>query len=188
MEVNKVPLRCICGTVTGSAKADPNVGNRVVCYCNSGRNFALHLDQGSTVLDESGGTDIYQMPLSNISFDQGADQIKCIHITQGGMYRWYAGCCNTLIGNTGTPKLPFIGLIHSIIDGAGNRQVNIGPVRLYANTGEATKPVPEDRKSSMALFILRFITQMLYWKLTNQDKPNPFFNSNNEPITKPQQF
>jgi hypothetical protein len=153
-----------------------------VCYCNSCRQFSEQIDDGKA-LDEWGGTDIYQMPIGYLSFETGEDKIKCLHITEGGPYRWYASCCNTLIGNTGTPKLPFIGLIHAFMDDAADREGLLGPIRVRSFTDDCPSPFPEKEKTgSIVTFIPRFLCQMLWWKLSGKAKPNPLFDEHNQSI------
>jgi hypothetical protein len=176
-------LRCHCGKVAGVVRnASPGLGNRIICYCNSCRLFAEHLNAKDT-LDEYGGTDIYQVPISHVELTQGRDRISCLHVTAGGPFRWYAKCCGTPIGNTGTPGLPFMGVIHSCMDDGGRRDEILGPVRADLNGRDAKGPLPADRqRGSMTLFIFRFMTQLLFWKLAGKGKPNPVFDESGEPL------
>lgn len=185
MTLTDVKLTCQCGTVTGTAKVSPDIGNRGLCYCNSCRKFSEQIDEGKA-LDEWGGTEIYQMPIGYLSFQSGQDQIKCLHLSEGGLNRWYASCCNSLIGNTGSPKLPFIGLIHTFIDQDVDRDTLIGPMGFYGFTQDAKVPLPDGRKSgAMFGFIVKFMSQLLWWKLSGKAKPNPLFDEHNNPIAEP---
>ncbi len=57
------------------------------------------------VLDERGGSQIIQVPPKNLTFTQGREVLASMRLTEKGLLRWYAGCCNTPIGNTLiTPK------------------------------------------------------------------------------------
>ena len=182
-----VPLKCSCGTVTGVASGvSASVGNRLICCCASCQKFAHYLEQGDRVLDEFGGTDIFQMPISNFKLITGKDQVRCVHITEGGPYRWYADCCKTPMGNTGGPGLPFIGMIHNFMDDAGSRDENLGPVQAYGHTGDAIKTIPaEQRTGSTFGMIVRFLFKLLTWKLQGKNKPNPLFDSAGNPISEP---
>ncbi len=35
-----------------------------------------------------------------------------MRLTPMGLLRWYAGCCNTPIGNMVSARVPFIGIVH----------------------------------------------------------------------------
>jgi hypothetical protein len=172
-----VALRCRCGAVTGTAHGvAPNVGNRVVCYCVSCRKFAEHIGAGERVLDQYGGTDIYQMPITQVAIDGGLDQIRCLRITRGGPYRWYAQCCNTPLGNSGSARLSFMGVIESFMETDGRRDVLLGPIRAHVNTRDVGDRLPAERRSgSMLTFIPRFLAQLLSWRLKGRHQANPFF-------------
>ena len=181
-----IPISCRCGKVRGVVHdASPATGNRLMCYCHSCQRFPQHLG-AEGVLDEYGGTDIYQAPIGHVEFTDGRDQLKCLKITEGGAHRWYAGCCNSPIGNTGTPSLPFMGIIHTCMQ-IGDRDRALGPIRIDANRQDASKPLPADRsRGSMGLFILRFLSQIVFWRLTGKSKPNPVFDDSGQPIAVPE--
>jgi len=110
------PLRCRCGTVSGWVK-EPRSANRVVCYCKDCQAFAYFLGQENQILDERGGSDVIQILPKNLSFTQGIEALKCMRLTEKGLLRWYASCCNTPIGNTlANYKISFIGLVHSCLE------------------------------------------------------------------------
>ena len=107
-----IPLKCECRKVRGVATdVSAGAGTRVVCYCDDCQEFANYLDRGNTVLDEHGGTDIFQLAPARVTITQGREHIRCLHLTNKGTFRWYAGCCNTPIGNTRDASFPFVGMI-----------------------------------------------------------------------------
>src|SRR6185312_16583664 len=112
------PLQCRCGTLRGLVH-DPRGGNHAVCWCKDCQAFAHFLGRAGEVLDERGGTEIIQVLPRNVVFTQGVEALACMRLTPKGLVRWYAGCCKTPIGNTlATPKLSFIGLVHTCLKGA----------------------------------------------------------------------
>ena len=87
-------LSCQCGKVRGAARdVSPSLGNRVICYCESCQQFPTKLGKADDVLDEYGGTDIYQVPAGHLQIESGAEHLRCFRHTADGLYRWYAGCC-----------------------------------------------------------------------------------------------
>ncbi len=115
----EIKLKCSCGKVRGKTKnVNENSGTRIMCCCDDCQSFAQYLNQESSVLDQYGGTDIFQMPISNIKITEGIEQISSIRLSAKGMYRWYTKCCNTPIGNSMGPGVPFIGIIHNFMDNA----------------------------------------------------------------------
>jgi len=111
-----IPLKCQCGAVTGEVRnVTPKYGSRLVCHCSSCQAFANHIGAGEPTLDAQGGSDIYQTNPAQITFDTGAEHLKCLRLTPKGTIRWYTGCCQTPIGNTVSVKFPFIGMITTIM-------------------------------------------------------------------------
>ena len=186
--MHDVELSCRCGQVKGVAgPIDPAEGTRVVCYCKDCQAFAHALGADRTVLDEYGGTDIYQLPPARVAIRQGQEQLRCLRLTEKGLFRWYAGCCNTPIGNTVSAGIPVVGLIHSFIADPATAQARLGPVKAYVNTGSAigTLPAPVTHKSSMLGYVLKLVRKMLVWKLTGQGRPSPFFDDAGRPVCEP---
>ena len=179
-----VALKCSCGAIEGVARhVSASAGTRLVCHCGDCQAFANHLDCNSAVLDEYGGTDIYQMPISHVEITQGVEHMRCLNLKPKGLIRWYAGCCKTPIGNTVSSSMAFIGLIHSFMDDAGKREANIGTVRGYVfMKGDCP---PERKKQSSVRVIVRILYKLLEWKIRGLNKPSSFFNANGEPVSAP---
>jgi len=182
----KIELSCSCGAVQGITKSvDADLGTRIACCCDDCQRFAEHLDNADTVLDEYGGTDIFQMPISYVTISQGKQHIACVRLSSKGLHRWYAKCCNTPIGNTLGPGGAFIGLIHSFMHNAGTRDRDLGISRGYIQTKFATKDVPSEQIASPLGTILRSLLKLLVWKIEGFSKPSSFFTESGEPITQP---
>lgn len=182
-----IALKCDCGTVRGTAKdITPDSGNRVVCCCDDCQAFAQFLGQEASVLDEFGGTEIYQTSQSQVSITQGRDQLKSLRLTPKGLLRWYAGCCNTPIGNTMNAKMPFIGIIHNFMD-ISDRNTTLGPVRAYVQTQHAkgTPDYPHHSAKFPLGITARIIRKILIWKIQGKNKPTEFFKDDGRPISKP---
>ncbi len=188
LKMTDVPLKCSCGTVKGTAHdVSPINGLRVVCHCDDCQAFVNNLGRGEDALDEHGGTDIYQMAPGLIKFEQGEDQLRCLRLTKKGTTRWYTACCKTPVGNTVNGSVPFIGVIHTIMDDDGIRDQALGPVRTYVQGQHALKELPSKRynKGFPLGITLRIMGKILKWKLTGKGKPNPFFDEDGRPVSKP---
>jgi hypothetical protein len=96
-------LRCRCGHVRGVANnVAPHAGFRFVCYCQDCQAFARFLDRPD-VLDAAGGTDVFHMPMGRVKLTAGTDAVRCLQFSSR-VFRWYADCCRTPIGNTAGPR------------------------------------------------------------------------------------
>lgn len=182
-----ISLRCNCGEVKGNAtNVTPSSGSRVVCCCSDCQAFALHLNRDAHILDEFGGTEIFQMSQSQLSIQQGQDKLKSMRLTKKGLLRWYTSCCNTAIGNTMNASMPLVGVIHTFID-VPSRDSVLGPIRAFVQTQYA-KGVPDYPKHS-AKFPLgittRIIRKILFWKLQGRHKPSAFFDDDGRPMAQP---
>ena len=109
-------LRCRCGEVRGQlVNASSRTVNRVVCYCDDCQAFAHHLGRAD-LLDARGGSDIVQVAPASLTFVQGQHRIEGLRLTPKGLFRWYTSCCNTPVGNTVSPTIPFVGVIAQAFD------------------------------------------------------------------------
>lgn len=180
-------LKCQCGAVTGEVRnVSPKYGSRLVCHCSSCQAFANQIGAGEYTLDAQGGTDIYQTNPAQLTFHTGAEHLRSLRLTPKGTLRWYTGCCNTPIGNTMNARMPFVGLIHTIF-GKGYESA-VGPVTMHVQTQDALPGLaPELENSGFPKAMRkRAMRKILFWKLTGKARPNPFFNKDGSPVSKPE--
>ena len=139
------PVSCRCGAVKGELSAG-GTHNRLVCYCKDCRAFARYLAETPGILDAQGGTEIIQLAQARLRFTQGEDQLAAIRLSDKGLIRWYARCCQTPIGNTlPNAKLSFIGMIHSCLQRERLDQ-DFGAAVALVHTGSALgEDKPEQR-------------------------------------------
>jgi Family of unknown function (DUF6151) len=179
-------LRCQCGTVQG-AVANPENANRCVCYCRDCQAFAHFLGQVDAVLDERGGSEIIQIPPKNLTFSQGREVLACMRLTEKGLLRWYAACCNTPIGNTlGTAKISFIGLVHNCLESPDQSlDESFGAVRAWVNP-KGAKGDPKPAVAGRGAAVWWFITRILKARLNGDYRRNPLFHADTgKPIVTP---
>lgn len=178
-----LPLRCRCGQVTGTARhVSPTAGNHLACCCRSCQRFAGHLQPDGSLLNEFGGTDIYQMPLAHLQIDNGIEHLRCLKLTKKGPLRWYTACCRTPVGNTLTAAFPFVGLIDRFVD--GDLVAAAGPVRIHVQAQHAQKPIHGSKSANgfppATTFSVMWL--MLGWKLKGLNKPTPLFDEDGNPV------
>ncbi|HLA70293.1 MAG TPA: DUF6151 family protein [Steroidobacteraceae bacterium] len=174
---NKVPLRCRCGTLIGNV-SHPEKVSRGVCYCKDCQAYAHFLGTPSNILDEMGGTDVVATLPKYVAFTQGIEALACMSLTESGMLRWYASCCNTPIGNTPRDfKSSHVGLIHTCLeDPAKTLENSFGPVRMRVNTKHA-KGKPKLMPMSTIASIARFLGSLIRARLDGSYRHTPFFDS-----------
>jgi hypothetical protein len=168
-------LRCRCGTLRGYV-SHPEKVSRGVCYCDDCRAYAHFLGKTDDILDEMGGTDVVATLAKYVSFTQGIKNLACMSLTDDGMLRWYASCCNTPIGNTPRDfKTSHVGLIHTCLeDPSRTLEGSFGPVRMRVNTKHA-KGKPKLMPISTVTSILRFMSSLVRARLDGSYKSTPFF-------------
>jgi hypothetical protein len=165
----------------------PGMANRAICYCRDCQAFARFLERADTVLDENGGTGIVATLPSQVHFNQGLEALTCMSLSEHGMYRWYASCCNTPIGNTPRDlKTPYVGLIESCLgSGPPSIQESFGPVRMVLNTKYAKHPVKSTPMSNFVT-MLGLMKSLIGARLNGNYKRNPFFDTEaGSPIRRP---
>jgi len=180
------PLQCRCGTIKGYV-VRPGMANRAICYCRDCQAFARFLERADTVLDENGGTAIVATLSKQVHFNQGLEALASMSLSDHGMYRWYASCCNTPIGNTPRDfKTPYVGLIGSCLTSSSpSLQESFGPVRMVLNTKYARGHV-ESTSLGNLMTMLGLMRSVIGARLNGTYKRNPFFDTETgSPIKRP---
>ena len=151
--------------------ATPRAVNRVVCYCDDCQAFAHYLGRAD-LLDEHGGTDVVQVAPASLTFHRDADRIVGLRLTPKGLYRWYASCCKTPLGNTVGPAIPFVGLV---------AQSFRSPDQLFGAPvggilGKFAIGTPPAGSTGLNLRVIgRALGKVAGWKLGGKTWPHPFF-------------
>lgn len=185
-------LACRCGKVRGTASnLSAASGSHLVCYCEDCQRFQHFLGRQSDVLDNHGGTEIFQTSAGNIAFSSGQEHVACMRMRPDGTVRWYADCCNTPIGNTlATPAIPFLGLITACLRAQGEDATvseALGPVRYGVHGRRAIgEPALEKVYATFTpLLIVRFLARALRWRLRGDHRRSPFFDAAGKLLAQP---
>jgi hypothetical protein len=183
-----IELGCRCGEIHGSARGvSPDAVNRVVCYCDDCQAFLHHLGRAD-LLDAHGGTDVVQVAPNVVAFDKGTEQIACVRLSKKGMYRWYASCCQTPLGNTLTPSVPFIGMPVEVFRGAPDamrRDAVFGKPRGTSFVQFAVGGAPEGATGNQLGLLLRMVLKVFGWKLRGKTWPHPYFDRDTRKPSRP---
>jgi hypothetical protein len=174
-----VELRCRCGNVRGRVTdASATTVNRVVCYCDDCQAFLHHLGRAD-LLDAHGGTNIVQVAPSSLTFHHGAEYIVGLRLSPKGLYRWYASCCKTPLGNTVGPAIPFVGIVAQAFDGGNDGRGAdgyFGPPVGAIQGKYAVGTAPEGSTKLNLRLLARALRKILGWRLTGRTWPHPFFD------------
>ena len=168
-----IDVRCRCGQVEGRLEnAERGAVNRAVCYCDDCQAF-LHRLGRADLLDEHGGSDIVQVAPASLSYTRGTDRIAGLRLTAKGLYRWYATCCNTPLGNTASPALPFVGILARVLPSPDDR---FGPPLggIYGKHAVGGAP-PGTTRPGLRL-VANAVSKLASWKLRGRAWPHPFFD------------
>jgi hypothetical protein len=170
------PLQCRCGTLKGYVSPS-DMAHRAVCYCKDCQAFANFLERSDdSVLNELGGTEIVATLPRHVHFTQGLEALACMSLSEQGLLRWYASCCNTPVGNTPRDfKTSYVGLIHSCLaKRAPSLQDSFGPVRMVLQTQSAKGQVKSTPMSNFVT-LLRIMKSVIATRISGGYKRNPFF-------------
>lgn len=178
-------LKCQCRNVTGTADTSGN-GLRLTCCCDDCQTFAAFLDR-EDLPDEYGGTEVLQVPTAHLKITKGLEHLRCVRLTSSGLFRWYAGCCNTPIGNVLPGSLPFVGLHTTFIEDWASLEAEVGSSMAYVQIKWATARIPDELnpRKVPAKVIALSARNLLLWKIKGLGRPSPFLNSNDELIAEP---
>ena len=170
------PLRCQCGTLQGHVSHTESVC-RGVCYCKDCQAYAHFLGKSDEILDEMGGSDVIATLPQHVTFTHGQEALACMSLSDRGMLRWYASCCNTPVGNTARDfKVSHVGLLHNCLkDPSTSLDAAFGPVRMKVGMKSA-KGSAKAMPVSTTVSILRFMATLIRTRLNGGYKITPFFN------------
>lgn len=169
-------IQCKCGMLKGYVSQPEEVINRGICYCKDCRDYAHVLGKAAETLDSSGGTEVVAVSPKNVVFTQGMEKLSCLSLSEKGLLRWYASCCNTPIGNTPRNfKVSFVGLVHNCLEQSEQTIVqSFGPVKMWVNTHGAKGKV-NAKAGSTFMAIMRVMKVLLLSRLSGSYKTTPFF-------------
>ena len=179
-----VVVSCKCGTLKGVLHdCSTKTGSHVLCYCKDCQAGAHHLN-ATHVLDEFGGTDIFQTVPSQVEITQGQDKLACFRLSPKGLVRWYAACCNTPMFNTlDSPKLCFVGIATAVIEGEEYKPL-IGPL-IAVNSAENAHGAPDDFKSYGYMKAGLHILKRNFAAKLRGNRTSLFFDGDGSPIVTP---
>jgi hypothetical protein len=169
-------LRCYCGHLQGRL-AIASAAGRATCYCKGCQAYARFLGRHEDMLDRHGGTEIIATLPRRLRFTAGTDELACMSLSDTGLLRWYAACCNTAIGNTPRdPKTSYLGIVvGSLSASAAELDRLFGAATLVLNTQSARGEVP--RRGSMFIAGLRIARNIIGSRISGKYRQNPLFDA-----------
>ena len=178
-------LRCRCGKLQGQVDTG-RVAARAVCYCKDCQAFGHFL--GTGVLNAAGGTEVAAALPAAVRFDTGLEHLACMSLGPRGLYRWYASCCRTPVGNTPRdPRTSYVGLVRACLDASQEEMDReLGPLRSHVNTESATRPVASNRLATVGV-VAKVGMMLLKARLGGGYRENPFFDPQSGLPVKPVQ-
>ena len=180
------PLRCACGGLTGTVEHE-QLATHGVCYCKDCQAFTRFLGREDELLDARGGCENIQALPKDVTFREGAQHPACVRLSDTGLLRWYAACCNTPIGNTpATSKLPFVGLAQACLESVSPTvAASFGPVR-HCTFIRGAIGQPKPKPFGAPGLLLWLVRNRLRARFTGGFRINPFFDTTTDrPIASP---
>jgi hypothetical protein len=163
------------------------VAARAVCYCKDCQAYGRFLGSEG-LLDAAGGTEVAATLPAAVRFDAGLEHLACMSLSPKGLYRWYASCCRTPIGNTPrNPRTSYLGLMRACID-APDAELDreLGPLTCRVETQSARAPVASSGLAT-ARVVGKVGWMLVKARLGGAYRKNPFFQAGTrEPVKAPQ--
>lgn len=174
-------ITCRCGTLKGVLQAVGPKDGAITCYCRDCQT-AAHALGVSDILDDYGGTEVYQTLQARITFTAGQENLACLRLSPKGLLRWYAACCNTPIANTMPSKaMTFVGL--PVVALPDYREALRFP-RGTINVKWAQNPPATLKDKGMARVIWGALSRQLV-AMVKGDRATPFFDAEGDPVVEP---
>jgi hypothetical protein len=121
------------------------------------------------------------MAPSSVRITGNSDALRCVRLSDQGMYRWYCGECKTPVGNTMSACVPFVGLVHTFMDHESDgrsREDVLGKPVGYTRTKSAIGTLPPAARRPSLLRVLGRSARLLgKWWATGAGSPSPFFDT-----------
>lgn len=157
--MTQLDFSCACGQVAGTLfEVDPSKGDHVVCHCSDCQDFPRYLGATERILQEHGGTDLYQSRCAKMRLTRGADNLDCLHLTDKPTLRWYAACCRTPLFNTyANGKVPYLTTLLANCD-AAEAKAALGPPIGHLFLPDEVSDLP---RMSMSQLMRRFLGRMV---------------------------
>lgn len=170
-------IACACREVAAVlADVGPTQGDHVVCHCTDCQNFARYLGAADRILQQHGGTALYQCRCARLRLTKGTDKLACLHLTDKPTLRWYASCCRTPLFNTyANGRIPYI---TTLVANCRPEEVTaaIGPVVGHLQLKQAHSDAPP---MAMRTLMRRFLGRMLRDVISGDRRRNALF----DPVT-----
>lgn len=177
MATGDLKFSCNCGALAGHISAEgQKSGLRLLCHCADCRAGELYHQQPDPV----DGVDLFQLAPHQITITQGAEHLRLLRLGPKGLFRWYAGCCNTPVANTlAKPKLSFAGMRSDLFDDKSA----LGKVQAEAHIPQAGKP---PRHKGMIRMVYGLFSRMITARLSGLWRQTPFFDADSgAPVAEP---
>ncbi|MFC1748724.1 DUF6151 family protein [Pseudomonadota bacterium] len=182
-----VNLKCLCGTVKGTLNIVQGSFFHVHCLCCDCQSFASYLGNKENILDEHGGSEIFQTYPTFMKITEGNEKIGCVQLREKGLYRWHTTCCNMPLANTmNSSKVPFVGVSVKLMQFSNEAEKieTLGPVIMKAFGKYAIGEMPKDAHSKFPFsFMPKILGFMFKGMLTRKNNPSPFFKYG-KPVSK----
>lgn len=180
-----LPVRCQCGRVQGVLHHAEHATS-AICYCKDCQAYAAWLDKDGKQLDAQGGTHVLAVHPQQLAISQGMDAVACMSLSDQGILRWYAACCNSPVGNTPrNMKMAYVGLFESFVAQSRQEIEQVcGPVQLVS-APESARGTVAGSGWRAAKPILGIMRSMVAARLTGSYRRTPFFTADATPVKLP---
>lgn len=169
-----VTWTCGCGAVEANV---PAAGKRLVCYCESCREFVERLGKTER-LNAAGGSELLQVAPQEVTFTRGKENLRYLKITEKGPLRWYTSCCGTPMANTlGARWVSFASFQTWEMSPKERLPDQIAHVNLKGALQRVEEPL-----GSVRPLIAAIVGRTLMSLLTGGGRRNPFFGADGRPI------
>jgi hypothetical protein len=171
-------LQCQCGALHGQVSQTERA-LRGVCYCTDCRAYSHHIGQASSAHDALGGVEFVATQARHLSFSGGTQHLACLSLSEKGLLRWYASCCNTAIGNTVRNwKFAYVGLVHTCLKADPSAYERAFPrLQMRVNTKSAVAGAPPGMAIGTITALMGFMPRVMLSGVSGGYRQTPFFSA-----------
>jgi len=120
---------------------------------------------------------------AHVRIDAGREHIGCVRLSDKGMFRFYATCCQTALGNVmSSPSMPFVAISRRALEGD---DAVFPPVMGIMGKFAIGTPPPGTAASIAPMQAMQTMLFVAKSALARAGKPHAYFDDAGAPIVPP---
>jgi hypothetical protein len=123
---------------------------------------------------------VVQVAPAWVSFSHGTERLACLRLAPTGMYRFYAECCQTPVGNAISANVPFIGLAQAMVAMPASLAPAVNINRASSRGGPPAGSLLHEVGATA-----KAVALLASWKVRRLGQPSALFSPEGKAVVEP---